>query len=263
MGKATLYLVRHAQGFHNLNAANHQIPDPSLTPLGEEQCHTLAKAFPATFPKAPKITHLVSSPLRRTIYTTLLSFPKEVKSGLVITALPQIQETSQLPCDTGSDSSKLVSEFGSKIDLHLVKEGWNNKQGKWSPAASAITARARDARVWLRDLATSALAESDEDVNIVMTTHGGFLHFFTNDWLGYTTVAGTGWANTEFRAYEFGSTNDTDASIYETEESRQRRKGHELPLTKDEQRELANAAHMEAVQQGYLNAELTNTKLDE
>ena len=41
-----LHLVRHAQGFHNLSAANQQLPDPDLTPLGESQCAALRDAFP-------------------------------------------------------------------------------------------------------------------------------------------------------------------------------------------------------------------------
>ena len=198
---------------------------------------------------------MISSPIRRTLYTSILSFPEEVKKGVVVTALPELQETSNLPCDTGSEPSKLIDEFGSKVNFDLVKEGWNNKKGKWSPATSAIAARARDARLWLRDLASSALADTNEDVNIAVVTHGGFLHFFTDDWVGYTTFTGTGWSNTEFRAFEFTSQDDPDASIIETKESRERRKGHEHSLTKDEQRNLKDAATQEAIANGFLNAE--------
>ena len=41
-----VHCVRHAQGYHNLSVANHSMPDPSLTPLGEEQCRQLRKDFP-------------------------------------------------------------------------------------------------------------------------------------------------------------------------------------------------------------------------
>merc|ERR1712093_665387 len=68
MAKVTIHCVRHAQGFHNLSLANHTIPDPLLTPHGKSQCQTLS----STFPSPSKITHLVSSPLRRTLYTPLL-----------------------------------------------------------------------------------------------------------------------------------------------------------------------------------------------
>jgi broad specificity phosphatase PhoE len=256
MGKITIHAVRHAQGYHNLNAANHQLPDPELTPLGETQCATLASVFPTAscFPSPPKITHLVASPLRRTLYTCLLSFPAEVTRGLIVKALPELQETSDLPCDTGSAPEKLAKEFRGKVDLSLVNEGWNNKVGRWSPASSAIEARARDARIWLRNLGVEASKGSEEDVNIVVVTHGGYLHYFTEDWDGHANFTGTGWANTEFRSYEFVDLEgeNGDASLQETAASRERRKGSEKPLTADEQRELRASAERQSAEEGFL-----------
>lgn len=253
MGKITIHCVRHAQGYHNLNEANHSIPDPDLTPLGETQCATLSKVFPSSFPTgAPKITHLVASPLRRTLYTCLLSFPHEAQR-LTITALPELQETSGLPCDTGSEPGKLAAEFGNKVDFSLVHKGWNNKEGRWSPASSAIEARAKDARVWLKKLGEEALAAGNgEDVNIVVVTHGGYLHYFTEDWIGHSTFTGTGWANTEFRSYEFVGNED---SLEETVASRERRRGTETPLSKDEQRELRATAERESIEKGFINGD--------
>ena len=164
-------------------------------------------------------------------------------------ALPELQETSDLPCDTGSDPAKLVEEFGGegegKVDLSLVKEGWNNKQGKWSLSASAIEARAREARLYLRTLGTEAAAKTNQDQHIVVVTHGGYLHYFTEDWDGHEKFTGTGWANTEYRSYEFVDGEETNASLKETKESRERRRGEEIPLTKDEQRELRASAERE------------------
>lgn len=45
-------------------------------------------------------------------------------------ALPEIQETSDVPCDTGSDADVLRKEFvekGLPVDLGLLTEDWNNK----------------------------------------------------------------------------------------------------------------------------------------
>lgn len=74
---------------------------------------------------------LVSSPLRRALQTTLIGFQPEVQRGLKVVALPDVQETSDLPCDTGSDPTTLEKEFGeeSKVDLSLLTEGWNMKVG--------------------------------------------------------------------------------------------------------------------------------------
>lgn len=68
-----------------------------------------------------------------------------------------------------------------------MKEGWNDKVGKWSPAASAVEKRAKEARLWLR-----ALGEQGEgDREIVVVTHGGYLHYFTEDWDGYEKFSGS------------------------------------------------------------------------
>jgi broad specificity phosphatase PhoE len=252
MGKITIHCVRHAQGYHNLNHANHQIHDPDLTPLGESQCATLN----STVPYHSRITHLITSPLRRTIYTCLLSFPSSVEKGLRVVVLPELQETSDLPCDTGSEPSVLAEEFAQgtfagTVDLGLVGKGWNNKQGRWSPASSAIEARAKDARIWLRTLATSSQAQAQDDVDIVVVTHGGYLHYFTEDWDGHEKFTGTGWENTEWRSYEYVGTADERASLKETRESRLRRTGKETPLTEDEQRELRASAEREWSESGF------------
>lgn len=244
MTKITIHCVRHAQGYHNLTTANHSIPDPSLTPLGEQQCANLAASFPTSH--RDRITHLVASPLRRTLYTCLLSFPSPVSKGLKVIGLPELQETSDLPCDTGSEPSKLDSEFGTgkfagKVDLSLVSDGWNSNTGKWDPRSSAIEARAKDARKWLRELGQ----KTEDDQEIVVVTHGGYLHYFTQDWEGAEKFAGTGWQNTEWRSYEFVSGEDEEASLRETKESRERRRGMETPLTETEQRELRSARERE------------------
>lgn len=202
------------QGFHNLNTANHVLPDPLLTPLGEEQCINLR----ANFSYHKSVDMVVASPLRRTIYTALLGFETEIKSkGLKIIALPEIQETSDVPCDTGSDLEALKKEVQEKqlpVDLDLVDGNWNSKvrynrsnlllaggslvknlwvdmkltccifiqEGKWAPTASAIVNRAREARRWLK---------SRPEKEIVLVTHGGFLHFFTEDWQDSSLYQGT------------------------------------------------------------------------
>jgi hypothetical protein len=165
--------------------------------------------------------------------------------------LSELQETSDLPCDTGSSPAKLQDEFSQgqfagTVDLSLVHDGWNSKNGKWSPASSAIERRARDARLWLQDLAS----RSEGDVDIVVVTHGGYLHYFTGDWEGSERGVGTGWDNTEWRSYEFVE-GTADASLEETKESRERRRGTEHPLTEDEQRELKASREREWRESGF------------
>ncbi|RKU49108.1 hypothetical protein DL546_006711 [Coniochaeta pulveracea] len=237
MPKTYIHLVRHAQGYHNLSVENYQIPDPDLTPLGEEQCAKLRK----NFPYHDNITYLVASPMRRTLRTCLLSFAPAIEKGKKVIALPELQEVSTAPCDIGTDAKVLAEQFKDEpVDFSLVKEGWNKKDrsSPWAPEVSKLEARAKAARVWLRDLASKA--ESDGDVHIVVTSHGGYIHFFTNDWDGMNPSKGTGWENTEYRSYEFAdpSGQDPDATIRETSPSWRRRRGSEVPLTEQEQMEL-------------------------
>ena len=242
-----IHLVRHAQGFHNLTG-DHTLPDPDLTPLGREQCAALAKSFPLH----DKVTHLVASPLRRTLYTCLLSFAPVLGSGSVnkVVALPDLQEVSTLPCDTGSLPSLLAGEFGSlekgAVDLGLVGEGWNDKVSTDSPYEAEmhkLEARARRARVWLREVGREweRANPGKGDAHVVAVTHGGFLHFLTQDWDGMNPAAGTGWKNTEWRSYEFvdgAEGKDGEARLRETAGSWRRRRGSETGLTETEQMEL-------------------------
>ncbi|KAI3393032.1 hypothetical protein diail_4808 [Diaporthe ilicicola] len=235
----TIHLVRHAQGFHNLTLINQQIPDPYLTPTGSEQCAALR----ASFPHHDRITHLVASPMRRTLQTCQQSFRPAVDSGKKVLAQPLVQEVSTLPCDTGSEPEVLAAEFGAWADLAIVEKGWNNKApgSPWAPRVEALEARARAARVWLRELGRRWVAEGNGDsADIVVTTHGGFLHFLTQDWDGMDLTRGTGWDNTEYRSYEFDEPegDDAEARIHETKPSWRRRRGSAIGLTPTEQQQM-------------------------
>ncbi|KUM62506.1 hypothetical protein ACN42_g4579 [Penicillium freii] len=245
-----IHCVRHAQGLHNVCTANHVIQDPLLTDLGHEQCKTLRE----NFPRHANIDLVTASPLRRTLYTALESFAPvfESKPDLKIIALPDIQETSDVPCDTGSEPSTLKEEFKTGVDLDLVQDGWNNKHlmyshlalekvsGRYAPTNKALKERARAARRWLK---------ARPEKEIVMVTHGGFLHYFTEDWEDSSEYQGTGWSNTEYRTFSFSEETHTDdlegypldgdnASLEETIDSRQRR-GKTGPMpSREEQKTL-------------------------
>ncbi|KAI0864446.1 phosphoglycerate mutase-like protein [Xylaria cubensis] len=239
-----IHLVRHAQGYHNLNVENQWIRDPDLTDLGKQQCEELCKSFPYH----DKITHLVASPIRRTIFTCQYSFAPEVKAGKKIIALQDAQEVSLYPCDVGSDVEKLKKEFGDLVDFQYVTQDWNDKSpdSKYYPEPKKLEARARSTRLWLRDLVKNA----GDDAQVVLVTHGGILHFITEDWLGIDPGRGTGWLNTEYRSYKFvdKTGQDSNASLEELPESRRRRKGALVPYTDAEMMEM-RAAYEEVFNQ--------------
>ncbi|KEY70745.1 hypothetical protein S7711_03240 [Stachybotrys chartarum IBT 7711] len=227
----TIHLVRHAQGYHNLTEENENMHDPDLTPLGEQQCAALRAAFP----HHDKLVRLVASPMRRTLHTCIRAFGRD---GLYpVVAIDSLQEVSTVPSDTGSEVDKLRAEFGDKLDPARVRDTWTDKKSRdspFEPTMEKLTQRGREARLALREIA------GDGDGHIVVVTHGGFLHFLTDDWHGIPTGYATGWHNCELRSYQFvdAAGQDPDAALKETNESWVRREGDTTPPTDTEMREM-------------------------
>jgi broad specificity phosphatase PhoE len=181
-----VHCVRHAQGTHNLPGFDPTRRDPPLTETGEAQCAELA----AKFPFHSRISQVFSSPLQRTVATAYLGFYPALKNGHCkpeILALPDAQETSDYPLDTGSDLAdlqRLWKQKGWSVDLSLVHDGWNDKSwdGRWAPTARRIKARARDARRTIREMVEEMQKAGVQSPEVVLVSHGGFLHYFTEDW---------------------------------------------------------------------------------
>lgn len=193
----------------------------------------------------------MSSPIRRALHTCLLSFPDPVARGLPVLAIPSAQEFSDYPCDTGSQPADLAREFGPRVvDLGLVGDDWNSNDGRWSPRCDAIEARAAETRRFLRRVGRDWLRDNDGDCHIVVTTHGGFLHYVTEEWTGTGGSAGTGWRNCEFRSFTFVEGDDEGACLVEMQESRARRPGEKI-LSRDEHNTLRKFAESEWIKGGY------------
>ena len=261
-----IHCVRHAQGFHNLGAEFHSLPDPRLTPLGEEQCDKLCNAH---FPDQSQISLITASPLSRTIHTACLTFQPALTSSKKckpeILAIPDAQETSDYPCDTGSDLDVLQNsckEHNWPVDLSLLSTDWNVKTmtGRYSPHSDAIKSRAKRVRQLLRQKARELSQAGDEDPQIVLVAHGGVLHYITADWESADKHSGTGWENCETRSYafteDFNSDEDPDAALLETMESRGKRGLNHPMYGKEEQKKL-----FEAGMQGWENQGLQRPDL--
>lgn len=257
-----LTLIRHAQGFHNLNIEGHQFHDPRLTLQGQQQCRDLAWKLEDMY----TIDCIVASPLLRTLHTALLVFESllRLKPALRIIALPELQETSDLPCDIGSSVEELEKEFHDKpIDLSLVPHDWTNKAtGMFTPQNDRIVARCRKARHFLASLGAD---------NVAVVAHGAVLHYLTDDWYGATsgigmfaraarrpnmlTWSGTGWYNCEAREYRFDTSTDSsiaEAAIVETDESRLKRTLKAHSFSEEEQCKMKNDAEASWAADGYI-----------
>lgn len=201
-----------------------------------------------TFSDQSKISLIFASPLCRTLQSAYSVFQPALTANSnchpEIIAIPDAQETSDDPCDVGTDPSvlrKVVTESKWPVDLSLVKNGWNVKAlgTRYSPESNAIAARARDARIFIRQKIRQLIEQGDADPQVALVTHGGFLHYFTDDWEDSWLNPGTGWRNCETRSYVFEQNvmNDTDvdARLTETMESRLRRgKGNPMPAVEEQ-----------------------------
>ncbi|KAL9572360.1 hypothetical protein ACKAV7_003561 [Fusarium commune] len=235
-----IHLVRHGQAVHNLGEANNVLPDPDLTPLGEEQ----ARGLLSKFPELANVDLIVSSPLRRTLQTTLLAFPSQLGPGLQIVALPEVQEVSDMNCDTGSDLSVIKAEFQQQpVDFGLVEPGWQIKEGKCAPIIGSLMKRAEAARQWLSER---------PEREIVVVSHGGFLHFLTDDWVNAINPAGTDWANAEVRSYTISHDEAEGPILCETKESRERRGVELFAPTREEQLAMRQAALKAGLEWGLI-----------
>ncbi|KAF8453311.1 histidine phosphatase superfamily [Terfezia claveryi] len=259
-----LTLIRHAEGYHNLTG-NHSLLDPCLTPTGIQQCNILNNTFlqsshPSSPPPPPQPSLLVSSPLTRTLQTTLCSFSTFLSTppntDMKITPLALLQECDDIPCDTGRPAEVTQKEFSGNGDLtalelgnltgdHGAGEGriqWEvldpvfpRKVGIYRAEKEALVERAKQARKWLWER---------EEEHVVAVLHGGFLHYMTEDWSGHNPKIGTGWYNTEYRTYEFlsaGNEAHPMYSIQEIEWSNKRREAEgqkNKPLSKTEMKEF-------------------------
>jgi broad specificity phosphatase PhoE len=121
---------------------------------------------------------------------------------LEVIALPEAQEFSAAPCDTGLPIQDLVAEFDApgsrwegRLDLSLLPPEWGSeKVGKWAPDEEAVERRARDARRLLRERmkeVSRALASGEVGGDCVVVSHGHFLHVLTEDWSDFDPIAGS------------------------------------------------------------------------
>ncbi|KAI0484202.1 phosphoglycerate mutase-like protein [Xylariaceae sp. FL0804] len=202
-------VVRHAESLHNVTEDGSYIFDPNLTENGYRQCRELARTYPFKW----QLRHVVSSPLRRAVRTAVVAFEYAVSDGRQAILLPELQETGVLPSDTGSPREAVEAAFRPQVDVSLLDRDWNFKGegSKYIPDVKLIEARAREARVFIRDLARKAPA----DAHIVVVSHGGFLHFLTEDFAGLYRPGGgyfTSYGNLTMRSFQFADLHGTGST---------------------------------------------------
>lgn len=214
MSPRAVHFIRHAEGYHN-QQHNEKIPDPDLTPKGQGQCKELSKKFP----HFDRVDLVCASPIRRTIQTALISMEPWLQSGKqIILALPLAQEATSEPANTPSDVERLKKEYGEVVDFERCLDlytDFNTKKGMWAPDGGSLKARALELRRFLRD---------SPEQEIVVVSHGDFLHYVSGDLDENDKQANGDWENCEFRSFRFHPVDHEDALLQETGESVKLRK---------------------------------------
>jgi len=179
--KIFITAIRHGQAEHNTYDGIHahigaQIRDPYLTELGrqqaekvESQVHALAKLYSKTT-GLPLTTHLLaSSPLKRTLQTTLIGFAKssnpELLQNLFVNS--DLQEIGIVPCDTGNEKSLLEKEFPGIKFSHLADD-WFGIEKKKELEAQRID----NLKKWMLEVGYD---------HITIVAHHGFLRRLFGD----------------------------------------------------------------------------------
>ncbi|KAH7311018.1 hypothetical protein BKA65DRAFT_558840 [Rhexocercosporidium sp. MPI-PUGE-AT-0058] len=273
-----IHLIRHGQSEHNYHAIGYskdpetycpedadpdekirrkQIRDPRLTPHGINEALDLRYRFPYM----NELTHILVSPLSRTLQTAFLAFEPAIKRGVRPIALDILRETGKGPNCCGSEISGLLKGFGELGESVLTTEitpGWEIPRPDASPMA--LPMRRNLVLCRLRELANLARMSGAEltqarkdfedldpdtciwspfntwlmkydfpplqlgkDVHIAVVTHGTFLEWMT---LG----EGGLFDNAEFRTYMFEGEeeegpdpkNGRSLLLMETQESKRR-----------------------------------------
>ncbi|MBL6458549.1 histidine phosphatase family protein [Belnapia sp. T6] len=114
-----MILLRHGQSEFNLHFTATKrdpgIPDPRLTPLGQEQAEAAVLAL-AEMP----LRRIIASPYTRALQTAA---PIARQRGLPILVNPLVRERYAFSCDVGSPRMELAIAF-PEVDFAHIEEVW-------------------------------------------------------------------------------------------------------------------------------------------
>lgn len=145
----------------------------------------------------------MTSPLKRTLQTTLLGWGPAVKRLGIENVIchPGAQECNDFPCDKGVPRKELeqISEFAG-FNFDMLTPDWTSKEGFYAPDRDAIFRRARSVRQYIRE-------RSEKE--IVLVAHGDFLRQITGD---KERPSDYMWKNAEVRVFRFDPETVNDES---------------------------------------------------
>ncbi|KAI5864447.1 histidine phosphatase superfamily [Durotheca rogersii] len=228
---ATIHVVRHAQGLHNVPSFGWNTPDPHLTTEGLNQCAELQRSFPYM----DKVVCVLASPSKRAIQTALLAFGQALAAnpshaGRQVVLVPDLREIGNYPCNACSSAEELAEEFSNAINREYLKDDWNGGGPSNPHSLSEVLARVERARRMILDVAQRW--NHAGDAHIVVVSHGNLSARLTEDISGTAPVKGPAWFNAELRSYHLarGSGPTNAPYLVETAESKARTQGRHVAI---------------------------------
>jgi broad specificity phosphatase PhoE len=114
-----MILLRHGQSEFNLaftaTKKDPGIPDPKLTPLGQQQAEAAAAAL-----AGERIARIICSPYTRALQTAA---PVAKKLGVPVYITPTVRERYAFSCDIGSPRTELQNAW-PHLDFDHIDEIW-------------------------------------------------------------------------------------------------------------------------------------------
>ncbi|VVU95043.1 Histidine phosphatase superfamily (branch 1) [seawater metagenome] len=154
-----IYLIRHAEGYHNVNE-NYHLFNPELTPKGHQQILEKKEGL-----KKIKFNKIFVSPLTRTLQTATCLFGK-----VDMIALEEIREIICNPCDLRIPLTESVLEF-PHVNFSLIIKNIDDFD-------KDNLIKENDYKKEERILYVDNMLRSLDATHIAIVTHGAFIEHF-------------------------------------------------------------------------------------
>jgi len=162
-----LYLVRHGESVGNISPGE-DMPDCPLTDLGEKQANLVVQGLIDA-----EITHIISSPLIRTLQTAQ-PFARKINKPIIV--MNNAYEIRELESCKGARLSDLMEQFPeARFDEDFEPNGWHY-EGYETP--SSIMKRAANI--------VEQLKQYPENAKIAMFAHAGLNQYLIRELIGLT-----------------------------------------------------------------------------
>lgn len=157
--------------------------DPNISDEGEQQARKFNTTHSNESPPALQhhLTHVLTSPIQRAIFTSLFAFRAFQQRGLEIIALPELQTMGTRSNGTGRDVFELSVYPGVLKNNNLsmdtqtfLSRGWNSKQtGQWH--ADQVSWRIGFLKGFLKGI---WLGAGKAGIEVAVVTHSSLLDEF-------------------------------------------------------------------------------------